>query len=111
MLYGQIQDYKIDNTFLNHVYYREPRKYIRWYTNEEITAISQHFTNIRDKVMFLVSIETGMRIGELCGLKLDNFDRYEKSLTIERDNNIENLAYAKTTRQYYHDIRDRRLAQ
>ncbi|BDZ31847.1 tyrosine-type recombinase/integrase [Lactiplantibacillus sp. WILCCON 0030] len=97
MLYGQIHDYKIDNTFLNRVYYHEPRKYIKWYTNEEITIISQHFTNIRDKAMFLVSIETGMRIGELCGLKLDNFDRYEKSLTVERDNNVENLAYAKTS--------------
>lgn len=97
MLYGQIVHFDIEGSFLSRVYYREPRQYIKWYSKEQIDLIAHHFTNIRDKVMFLLTIETGVRVGELCGLKTMNFDPHERSIRIERDNNIDNLAYAKTS--------------
>lgn len=47
--------------------------------------------------MFLFTIETGIRVDELCGLKIMNFDLHEQSIRVARDNNTENMAYAKTS--------------
>lgn len=97
LLYGQIHDFNIEDTILSKAFYKAPKQYIKWYSNEEIRLIVTGFKQLRDKIIFLISIETGMRIGEICGLKMGDFDRYHHSLSVERSFNIANNAYAKTT--------------
>ncbi|WP_254119182.1 tyrosine-type recombinase/integrase [Bacillus sp. FJAT-29790] len=97
LLYGQIWNFDIDETVLSRVKYQKKRNHLKWYTEQEITAICKEFRTLRDKTVFTISVETGMRIGELLGLKLDQFDPFEPSLDIVREQNIENRARAKTT--------------
>ncbi|MCF7753186.1 tyrosine-type recombinase/integrase [Paenibacillus xylanexedens] len=96
LLYGQVWNYTIQESILNRVTYRKKRSHLKWYSNHEIDTIRKHFPTIRDETVFMISIETGMRIGEILGLKLEHFDPFESSLNIVRQQNSENKALAKT---------------
>lgn len=97
LLYGQIWQFDIDETILSRVLYRKKRNHLKWYTEQEITNILNELPTLRDKTLFTISIETGMRIGEILGLKLDHFNPFNPSLEVVRQQNIENRAQAKTT--------------
>lgn len=97
LLYGQIWQFDIDETILSRVLYRKKRNHLKWYTEQEITNILNELPTLRDKTLFTISVETGMRIGEILGLKLDHFKPFNPSLEVVRQQNIENRAQAKTT--------------
>lgn len=96
LLYGQVWDFTLEESILNHVTYNRKRNHLKWYTNQEIEAIIKNLRSLRDRTIFKITIDTGMRIGEVLGLKLDHFDPHEPSLQILRQNNSENGARAKT---------------
>ncbi|AZH32013.1 integrase [Paenibacillus sp. M-152] len=96
LLYGQVWDYEIEESVFSRVTYRKKREHLKWYTQEEINTISNNLNSIRDKAIFIISIETGMRIGEILGLKLEHFDPFEPSLQVVRELNSDNRALAKT---------------
>lgn len=54
------------------------RSYIKWYSEEQIKAISSNFSGLRDKAIFLLTVEGGMRIDEVLSLKLDSIDHSEQ---------------------------------
>lgn len=97
LLYGQIWQFDIDETIMARVTYRRKRNHLKWYSKDEITNILQELPTLRDKVVFSISVETGMRIGEILGMKLDHFNPFEPSIEVVRQHNIENRAQAKTT--------------
>lgn len=51
---------------------------------------------MRDKLIFQISVETGMRIGEILGLRLGDFDPHNNWLSVIKRDNIKNQAKAKT---------------
>jgi len=81
---------------LNHVTYHRKRNHLKWYTDQEIELISSNLRLLRDRTIFKITVDTGMRIGEVLGLKIEHFNPHESSLQILRQNNIENKARAKT---------------
>lgn len=97
LLYGQIWQFDVEESVLSRVTYRKKHNHLKWYTNEEVTMIQKQLPSLRDKTVFFISVETGMRIGEILGLKLDHFNPFEMHLEVVRQQNIENRARAKTT--------------
>ncbi|MRC29448.1 tyrosine-type recombinase/integrase [Bacillus thuringiensis] len=96
LLYGQIWSFNTEKTILARIKYTKKHVHLKWYTEGEIKGITECLPAIRDKVIFQISIETGMRIGEILGLKLEHFDPIEQTLQVVRELNIENKAKAKT---------------
>jgi integrase len=63
--------------------YKKGQNHIKWYSQEKINAIWESLPTLRDKIIFEISIETGMRIGEILGLKLKDFNSDEGWLDIK----------------------------
>lgn len=86
-LYGQIWDMDIKemlNTKINRI--KGTKEYIKWYTDEEIEAIEaiiSRFYTLRDKAIFLLTLE-GMRIDEVLSLTLDSYDEFEGTVIPNR---------------------------
>lgn len=102
LLYGQIWRFDIEESILSRVTYRRKRNHLKWYSVKEITEIKAQLPTLRDQTVFTISVETGMRIGEILGLKIENFDPFEPSLEILREENTENQARAKTMERTVH---------
>lgn len=96
-LYGQIWRFEIEESVLSRVTYRQKRSHLKWYTEDEVNAIHRNLPSNRDKTIFSISIQTGMRIGEILGLKLSHFEPHEPALKVQRQPNVDNRARAKTT--------------
>ncbi|MBH0162084.1 tyrosine-type recombinase/integrase [Fictibacillus sp. 26RED30] len=82
--------------FSIHAKYKETRHWLKWYTFEDIELISSGFRSYRDKLIFGLSIETGMRIGEILGLRVCDFSFKECTLAVKKRLNPDNNAFAKT---------------
>lgn len=95
-LYGQIWEFNIEQTILRKLTYKQKRNHLRWYSEEEKRNIVSSLSTLRDKLIFRISVETGMRIGEILGLRLEDFDSYNNWLSIIKRDNIQNYARAKT---------------
>ncbi|WP_227937008.1 tyrosine-type recombinase/integrase [Alkalihalobacillus deserti] len=76
--------------------YKKEQIHIKWFSQDQINAIVESLPTLRDKIIFEINIETGMRIGEILGLKLKHFEPNEGILSIKKEENIENEALAKT---------------
>ncbi|MDB5054424.1 MAG: phage integrase [Bacilli bacterium] len=86
-LYGQIWSFEIDQSILSRITYRKKHNHLKWYSDQEIENIMACLPTKRDQLIFRISIETGMRIGELLGLKLDHFDSNEHYLKVVKQAN------------------------
>lgn len=102
LLYGQIWKFDIETTLLSRVTYRKQRDHLKWYTEKEVETIRKNLPTIRDEAVFAISVETGMRIGEILGLKINHFNPFEATLEIVRERNIENRAQVKTAERTIH---------
>ncbi|MGR5908190.1 hypothetical protein ACT7DL_19825 [Bacillus paranthracis] len=69
-LYGQIWEFNVEQTILSRLTYKQKRNHLKWYSEEEKENISKFLPTLRDKLIFQISVETGMRIGEILGLRL-----------------------------------------
>lgn len=83
-LYGQIWDMNISE-FLNEKINRikGTKNYIKWYSEEEINAILSNMNTLRDKAIFLLTLE-GMRIDEVISLTLECYDSDERVISTKR---------------------------
>lgn len=95
-LYGQIWEFNVEETILRRLTYKQKRNHLKWYSEEEKRNIVSSLPTLRDKLIFRISVETGMRIGEILGLRLEDFDSYNNWLSIIKRDNIHNYARAKT---------------
>lgn len=80
-LYGQIFEFdyfKIVDSNVGNL--SKGKEYIKWYSEEEIEAISSNFTTIRDKVVFLLTVEGGMRIDEVLSLEMTSIDHIDRTV-------------------------------
>ncbi|MEH7547748.1 tyrosine-type recombinase/integrase, partial [Neobacillus vireti] len=95
-LYGQVWNYEIENSISRKLKFKKKQNHIKWYKDKEIEMLIDTLPSLRDKLIFKISIETGMRIGEILGLYLDHFNMHEGILLVRKNENIENRARAKT---------------
>lgn len=95
-LYGQIWDFDIKESILSRITYKKKRNHLKWYSDQEVESVIQHLPTMRDQLVFRISVETGMRIGEILGLKIEDFDPNEHYLKVVKRLNTENRARAKT---------------
>lgn len=95
-LYGQIWNFEMERSLASKLKYKKDQNHIKWYGQEEIQLIWEALPTLRDKIIFEISIESGMRIGEILGLKLRDFNSEEGALEIKKEDNLENEALAKT---------------
>ncbi|MGB4590466.1 MAG: tyrosine-type recombinase/integrase [Clostridiaceae bacterium] len=81
-LYGQVWDIKIEQLLYNRIpRIRACQSYIKWYKPEEIDAIISQFTTLRDKAIFLLTLE-GMRIGEVINVKSADYSMKNSLITL-----------------------------
>lgn len=76
-LYGQIwgSDYNvIIDDRINRL--KPNKEYIKWYTDKEVEALKSNFLTLRDKVIFLLTMQ-GLRIDEVLSIRLIDYDRNE----------------------------------
>jgi len=79
-LYGQIYTYDYKRIItLNLPRLSGKRDYIKWYTDEEIAALSSSFLTLRDTAVFLVTLE-GFRIDEALSMRLSDYDAIEQTI-------------------------------
>lgn len=97
-LYGQI--YQFDNTksspFYAKLKFNKQQNHIKWYTIEQIQKFIDNLPSHRDRLIFRISVECGLRISEILGLHVNDIDRFENVIQVRRKANNENEAYAKT---------------
>lgn len=83
-LYGQIWDMNIkDILLLRTSRIKGNKDYLKWYTDKEKSALIMNFKTLRDKTIFLLTLE-GMRIDEVLSLTLANYDPVNALVTTNR---------------------------
>lgn len=95
-LYGSIWSFDYDKSIVSKYRYATKQSHIKWYSDKERNDIYICLPTVRDKLIFNISVETGMRISEILGIRLIDFDQYESELRVRRNDNVENEALAKT---------------
>ena len=85
LLYSQNISYKKAKLTIDNAYKKgKPQvQYIKWYTSDEIKAISDSLKTLRDKAIFALTLE-GCRIDEALSLKLTSIDMRTGIVTTER---------------------------
>lgn len=73
---------------LPNIKFKAKRSYRKWYTNEEIEALSTNFLTLRDKCVFLISINAGCRIDEILNIQRDEYNSEERQIWIEKSKTI-----------------------
>lgn len=83
-LYGQISSYEYKYIIDRHILSLNARReYIKWYTEDEISALCSCFVALRDLAVFLVTLE-GFRIDEALSMQLDNYDSEKGTISPSR---------------------------
>lgn len=95
-LYGQIYQFEFNKSLVTKLRGRQKRTYRKWLTKDQVEKIGQQFTCDRDRCIFLISYNTGARIGEILGIKMNEYDSNERKLEIRRNTVNENESLAKT---------------
>lgn len=62
----------------------DTKKYLKWYTQEQVNAMVSQFTTLRDKAIFLCTVDAGMRIDEVLSLKVMEYDSNENTIVPSR---------------------------
>lgn len=75
---------------------KEPKQRPKTLTKEEIMVLIKACTNYRDTFLLSLLYETGMRIGEVLSLWLEDFDISNNMVDIKDRGNLENNAEIKT---------------
>ena len=76
-LYGQIWGSNYNVIIDDRIGRLKPSKdYIKWYTDEETHALESNFLTLRDRVVFLLTMQ-GLRIDEVLSIRLMDYDRDE----------------------------------
>ena len=73
-----------------------PRMQIRTISKEDAARLLDSCTNLRDYLLLCLLFETGMRIGEVLSLWLEDFDMAGLTITLHDRGEMENLAEIKT---------------
>ena len=68
--------------------FKAKRSYRKWYTSDEIEALSSNFLTLRDKCVFLISINAGCRIDEILNIKKEDYNSEERQIWIEKSKTI-----------------------
>lgn len=88
-LYGQIWAMNIkDILLLRTSRIKGNKDYLKWYTEKEKSALITNFNTLRDKAIFLLTLE-GMRIDEVLSLTLSNYDAISSVVTTNRSKSKE----------------------
>lgn len=83
-LYGQIWGIEVKEMLaIKLPRVKETKEYVKWYSSEEINAILTQFNTLRDKAIFLLTLE-GMRISEIINLNMDNYIVDEQLVHIQK---------------------------
>lgn len=77
---------------------KEPRKKVETLSKEQVQQVLEATTNIRDRFLILVLFETGLRIGEVLSLYLEDFkfDHRGHQIVLKDRGELENGAMLKT---------------
>lgn len=77
-IHGKIHDIEIDDFLNNLVERTKPTKdYIKWYEEDQVQSILSNLNTLRDKAIFLLSLE-GMRIDEIISLRIHDYNQNKR---------------------------------
>jgi integrase len=94
-LYGQIYNYDYKYILgVNLPKLGRRREFIKWYTDDEIKALADHFLTLRDEAVFRVTLE-GFRIDEVLSMRLSDYDPLEQSVQPSRSKGRETAVYGR----------------
>lgn len=79
---GAIDSEEIVSRHLNSL--GESREYIKWYTEEQSKAILSNLKLVRDKAIFLCTLDGGMRIDEVLSVKRKDYNVHKQCITPSR---------------------------
>lgn len=69
-------------------------------TIQQVHDILRACQNYRERLFVMLAFTTGMRIGQILGLRHADFDTRQRTITIQPRSDNENLARAKTRREH-----------
>ncbi|HEY9780762.1 MAG TPA: tyrosine-type recombinase/integrase [Leptolyngbyaceae cyanobacterium] len=68
---------------------KEPKKAVQTFTHEQVKALIDNCSNLRDKLLVNLLYETGIRIGEALGMRHEDFKPWDNEIHIVfRENNF-----------------------
>lgn len=82
--YAFIWDYDYLSEINDEHNYKGNKEYIKWYTDKQVEAMASHFMTIRDKVIFLITVEGGCRIDEVLTVQYSDYDGIEGTIYISQ---------------------------
>lgn len=77
-----------------------PEREVETFSTKEILKFKESIENHRLKALFLLALGTGLRQGELLGLKWSDFDNEYKTLKVQRNIKQVNIISADGTKEY-----------
>ncbi|WP_436711180.1 tyrosine-type recombinase/integrase [Brevibacillus formosus] len=118
-LYGRIWDLDISTVLSKRVSRtKSSKEHIKWYTEEEKEAIKENFGTLRDKAIFLLTLQ-GMRIDEVLSLRIFDYDSENMEVSLYASKGKERgnvgsvvvipMETAKTIDDYLFNERDQAL--
>ncbi|MFP7479651.1 tyrosine-type recombinase/integrase [Terribacillus saccharophilus] len=102
-LFGQIYNFEVaENNITSKLKYQERRNHLKWYSESQIEALLDALLVRRDKIVFKILLETGMRIGECLGLHLNHYDFHNGILKLEKNyDNLNDATVKSKERELY----------
>lgn len=64
--------------------FKPSRYYIKWYSKEQIEVLAFNFKSLRDKIIFLISIEGGCRIDEILSIRYSDYDGINNEIKVSK---------------------------
>jgi integrase/recombinase XerD len=83
---------------------KEPKNAVQTFTSEEVKALIDACSNLRDKLLLNLLYETGMRIGQALGLRHEDFEPWNNQIHIVPREDNANQARAKGKSSYKVDV-------
>ena len=77
---------------------KAPKKLPRVLTPAEVQAVLDGCDRLRDRLLFAVLYDTGMRIGEVLGLRHNDIAAAEREVTVRRRDNANRAAPSRPPR-------------
>jgi len=82
-LYGQVKDMEIDELLVSKLFrIKETKQHIKWHSKDEVESIFSYLNTLRDKAIFLLTLE-GMRSSEVLNLDMSDYLNDEEIVKIK----------------------------
>lgn len=95
-----LKDELEDIAYMLPTYYRGDKIIL---TEEEVRSVIEHATSFRDSLMFALMYGHARRVGEVCRIKVDDYDKNKRVMTYLIEKKKRTVTFRKTVEDFLHN--------